>query len=143
MSLLARCGCTHLSSLFLSLSLCLSLTLSLSVCCLPRCTELSPALTEAQCPQQLLQLALRDPSVFPTRIALFSLGTLAAYEPCRQALLAAVPSITDLIRWFKRPQEAPEVTSASCDLCHLTTRAYCLALLHLISLCYLSLSLCG
>lgn len=71
--------------------------------------ELCQVLTENKCPQRLLQLALRDPSVFPTRIALFSLGTLAAYEPCREALLVASPSIVDLIRWFKRPEESPEV----------------------------------
>ncbi|CAE7495631.1 TIO, partial [Symbiodinium microadriaticum] len=45
-----------------------------SVLCASLCAE--------KCPQQLLMMAVRDPSVFTKRIALFSVGTLAAYSSC-------------------------------------------------------------
>ena len=73
--------------------------------------EMCQALCDSECPQRLIEIALRDPSVFPKRIALFSLGTLAGYEVCKQVLLTTKPSIAEVIRWYRKPLEAPEVLS--------------------------------
>lgn len=86
----------------------------MDVCTIFNSTELCQALCDAECPQQLLSMALRDTSVFPKRIALFSLGTLVAYDHCKNALLAASPSVSDVIRWYRKPQEAPEVLLCCC-----------------------------
>jgi len=69
--------------------------------------QLCDTLCREECPKMLLQIAVFDDSISAKRIALFSIGTMAAYETCRRALRECTPSISDIVRWYRKPNEAP------------------------------------
>ena len=70
-------------------------------------SELSTALARANAVWSLLDVAMSDTAVTPRRIALFSLGTLAVYAPCRKSIDQLDPPllvmIDDLERGARRP----------------------------------------
>jgi hypothetical protein len=74
--------------------------------------ELTPDICAVDATDRLLQMAMQDKDIFPRRIALFSLGTMAGSPECRAKILRTRHGISDVLASLK--QEEPTASDETC-----------------------------
>jgi len=64
--------------------------------------ELASIMVKERIIETLLRTILYDQDVAPRRIALFSIGTMSVYTPCRESVLKAKnPSVNDVVKLLR------------------------------------------